>query len=629
MSSQVVRVQGFSKGSLGAIGKEVEREEKDFLENRNEDIDKSRTHLNDFYKHTQNGMYGEWKDICKNLNVTNADNLKKNAVAFEGMVITSDQEYFKSLGYVQGQEPPEKVRDFFDKSYEFVKQEIGFKGTDQNILCASVHYDETTPHLQVYYVPVVDTWKEKVLKKDENGKVMKNEKGSPIQERDSNGKLIWKEVKDSDQRKLSRDSFWKNKGGNKSYTQMQDRYYEQISKEYGLGRGEKGSTREHTTKQEWEQKKLNQEIVAKRKELAHVEKQTDKLKNELAYSKDGVVQVGLIATKEKTGEIERQNRALKREIGILQADNDKLKAENDKLKAEQKAQADALKDRTSESRMALDALDRQRIYEDFTAKVRKKTEKYDILMKPYEDTVSKAHEVGKEMLMHKQGYVDCLERRKTAQNDLKTMQTYKSTLESDLGQIKALQSVIEVSQRKIEQLQTEKENCSALNILKKRDCDRQIKELNETIKIKNDTLLEKHGATDTVDLVNWHENALRNCRDKIDTLSVKADNLTADAQEHLKAYKITQQSLKALTEPCRNIVSRYDSEYEPPNEYRHALNPVNTQGLSKNRAQAKEDLQVSWKDWDKIIDKAKANDILKTVNKPKSKEHSQSHELTR
>ena len=79
MSSQVVRVQGFSKGSLGAISKEVERDENDLLKNRNNDIDKSRTHLNEFFKHTKNGMYGEWKDVCKNLNISNSNNLKKNA----------------------------------------------------------------------------------------------------------------------------------------------------------------------------------------------------------------------------------------------------------------------------------------------------------------------------------------------------------------------------------------------------------------------------------------------------------------------------------------------------------------------------------------------------------------------
>lgn len=105
------------------------------MENRNEDIDKSRTHLNEFYKHTQNGMYGEWKDTCKNLNVTNADNLKKNAVAFEGMVITSDKEYFEKLGYVPGQEPPEKVKRVFDRSYEFAKQKSVFMEQTKYLMC--------------------------------------------------------------------------------------------------------------------------------------------------------------------------------------------------------------------------------------------------------------------------------------------------------------------------------------------------------------------------------------------------------------------------------------------------------------------------------------------------------------
>lgn len=196
MSCQVVRVQNFSKGSLGGIGKEVEREEKDLLENRNQDIDKNRTHLNEFYKHTENGMYAEFKKVSKALNISNAENLKKNATTFEGMIITLDKEYFEKLGYVPGQEPPGKVKEFFDKSYEFAIQEIGLKGTDKNILCASVHYDETTPHLQLYYIPVVDSWKEKVYEKDENGKVLKNENGSPIKARDDKGKIIYRDKRE-------------------------------------------------------------------------------------------------------------------------------------------------------------------------------------------------------------------------------------------------------------------------------------------------------------------------------------------------------------------------------------------------------------------------------------------------
>ena len=92
---------------------------------------------------------------------------------------------------------------------------------------------------------------------------------------------------------------------------MQDRYYEQISKEYGLGRGEKGSVREHTTKQEWETDKLNKEIVSKRKELSSLEKQTEKMKGELEYAKDGSVLVPQLASKQKVSEIQDQNRALK------------------------------------------------------------------------------------------------------------------------------------------------------------------------------------------------------------------------------------------------------------------------------------------------------------------------------
>lgn len=632
MSSQVVRVQGFSKGSLGAIGKEVERDEKDLLENRNEDIDKNRTHLNEFYKHTQNGMYGEWKDTCKELNVTNADSLKKNAIAFEGMVITSDKEYFEKLSYVPGQEPPQKVKEFFDKSYEFAKQEIGFKGTDKNILCASVHYDETTPHLQIYYIPVVDSWKEKVYKKDKNGKVVKTEKGSPVQERDSNGKLVWNNVTDSENRKLSRDSFWKNKGGNISYTQMQDRYYDQISKEYGLGRGEKGSRKEHTTKQEWKQQQLNKEIVAKRKELSSVEKQTNKLKEELEYSKDGSVLVPQLATKTKTAEIQNQNIALKREILFLQSENIKLKADNDKLKAEQQAQADALKDRGSVQRMSLNALDRQNIYEMYMAKAREKSDILDKAMKPYEDMVKKAHSVGKKMLEHKQGYVNCLEMRKLAQNDVEITQERKSTLETNLSEIRAIESNLNTSRFKKEQLGQEKNGYSSLQVLKRRECDKQIKLLSAEIKANEEVLennFDMNNRTDRVaisDEVRWYEGEITKCMHEINEKSIIADNFTDKAKEHLKVYKSIQQAKKTLYEPIKNILDRYDNEYVPPQEHKFTLEPYNMQGLSRNNIQAKEDILTTLDEMKQLVNYQKVNDILSKVSKPKVQYKSQGRE---
>jgi hypothetical protein len=632
MSSQVVRVQSFSKGSLGGIGKEVEREEKDLLENRNQDIDKSRTHLNEFYKHTENGMYAEFKKVSKDLNISNAENLKKNATAFEGMVITSDKEYFEKLGYVPGQEPPSKVKEFFAKSYEFAKQEIGFKGTDKNILCASVHYDETTPHLQLYYIPVVDSWKEKIYEKDENGKVLKNENGSPIQARDGKGKIIYRDVTDSEERRINRTQFWQNKGGKTSYTQMQDRYYEQMSKEYGLGRGEKGSTREHTTKQEWEQQKLTKEIVAKRKELSLVEKQIDKLKGELEYSKDGSVLVPQLATKTKTAEIQEQNRALKREFLVLQSENSKLKADNDKLRAEQQAQADALKDRGSIHRMSLDALDRQNIYEMYMAKARLRFDVLDKAMKPYEDMIAKAHSVGIEMVQHKKGYVDCLEMRKSPQNDVKTAQERKSTLETNLGEIRQIESRLNTSRFQLEKLEQEKNGYSVLQVLKKRECDKQIKSLSTEIKADEEVLENKFdmkNRTDRIsisDEVRWYEGEIRNCVHEINEKSALADNLSDKAKEHLQAYKTIQQSKSVMYDPVKNIIERYDNEYQPPQKYKLALESYNTQGLSRNKTQAKEDMRMTFDEMKQLINYKKANDILSKVDKPKTQIKSQYRE---
>ena len=113
----------------------------------------------------------------KELNATFRE--KKDSTAFEGMIITSDTVFFERLGWKKGEETPYAVMEFFNRCYEFALQEIGYKGTDKNILSAVIHLDETTPHLQLYYIPVVDTAKKKVYEKGADGKVLRNEKGSP------------------------------------------------------------------------------------------------------------------------------------------------------------------------------------------------------------------------------------------------------------------------------------------------------------------------------------------------------------------------------------------------------------------------------------------------------------------
>lgn len=252
ISYQVIRVQKFTKGSLVKIGAETERTAKN---NRNKDIDETRTPNNIYFKKSNDGLHAEWKNIVARNNASFKDT--KKSVAFEGIIITSDKVFFESLGYRQGEQPPSKVLEFFERAYKFVLKEIGYHGTDENILSAVIHLDETTPHLQLYYVPIVDYGKKKVYAKGNDGKVLRNEKGSPVQAKDINGKGKF-EYKSLPQPKICSSDFWEQRGGQISFGNLQDDFYEQVAIRYGLQRGEIGSNKKHTTKYEWEMQKLEE-----------------------------------------------------------------------------------------------------------------------------------------------------------------------------------------------------------------------------------------------------------------------------------------------------------------------------------------------------------------------------------
>lgn len=256
ISYQVIRVQKFSKGSLGKISGETERTSR---RHRNEDIDDERTPLNYYYKKSDGGLLQEWKFIVENNNASFKET--KKSVAFEGIIITSDKTFFEKLDYIPGHPLPQQILDFFNRSYKFILQQIGYHGTDENILSAVIHLDETTPHLQLYYVPLVDTGKKKVYAKDENGKVLRNKNGSPIQAKDSQGKSIYEEVK-LPQPKVCSSDFWEQRGGQLSFGNLQDDFYDQVSIRFGLKRGEIGSNKKHTTKYEWEKQRQEKEIQA-------------------------------------------------------------------------------------------------------------------------------------------------------------------------------------------------------------------------------------------------------------------------------------------------------------------------------------------------------------------------------
>ena len=257
ISYQVLRIEKFSKGDLGKIGAETERTAR---RHRNEDIDSERTPLNYYFKKSEDGLNAQWKQTMQGLNATFKET--KKAVAFEGVIITSDKTFFEERGYVPSEPLPLELQKFFADSYAFLKRQIGYRGGDQNILSAAVHLDETTPHLQLYYIPVVDEGRKKVYAKGADGKVLRNEKGSPVQEKDKNGRSLYERTQ-LEQPKVCSSEFWEQRGAQGSFGNLQDEFHEQVARYYGLERGEVGSSKKHTTKYQWQKQQQEQELAEK------------------------------------------------------------------------------------------------------------------------------------------------------------------------------------------------------------------------------------------------------------------------------------------------------------------------------------------------------------------------------
>ncbi len=331
MSSQVVRIQGYSKGSLSAIGNECDR--KPGVEHRNSDIDPERTPYNHSFKDVSEGggFYAEHAQLMTALNAQYRET--KKGIAFEGMVITSDLDFFKSLGYTGKGKPPKAVKDFFDKAYKWALEQVGYNGTDKNIISAKVHYDEKTPHLHIYYLPVTDKWQEKVYAKDEDGKVKRTERGTPIQAKDENGKTIFREVEDKERPKLSRTEFWRVRGGKNSYRRMQDDFQEKIGKEYGLERGEVGSDREHESKYQYKTRQLEEQL----KPFTEMKIKTDAIDEQATNLPFGKTMVDTKAF-ERTKKQAKSYIANREQIRTLKADQQQVK----KGKAENKSEREEL-----------------------------------------------------------------------------------------------------------------------------------------------------------------------------------------------------------------------------------------------------------------------------------------------
>ena len=143
MSYIVARMEKMKVGNLGGAYRHNERI---FKNHSNKDIDPNRSHLN--YELTDRDRSVSYEKQIKNyVNETKISKraIRKDAVLCDEWVITSDKKFFEDLNQ-------EQVQEFFDTAKKYFEEQYG----KQNIAYASVHLDESTPHMHMGVVPMKD-----------------------------------------------------------------------------------------------------------------------------------------------------------------------------------------------------------------------------------------------------------------------------------------------------------------------------------------------------------------------------------------------------------------------------------------------------------------------------------------
>lgn len=225
MSYQVIHVQKLKGSAIGGVEIHSERE-REGVSHTNPDIDWSRTEQN-YQLHEPalhaRGTYA--RRIDDRLREAGIARVRKDAVKLCGIVISSDREFFAQLS-------AEQQREFFQRSYDFMAARYG----KENILSAVVHMDETTPHMHLYLVPITP-----------------------------DNRLCCKEIFDK-----------------RGLAALHDAFYRDVSKAYGLDRGEgadKGKRREHFDTQEF--KSYTAAIAKKQEQLVEARQTLSNAREEL------------------------------------------------------------------------------------------------------------------------------------------------------------------------------------------------------------------------------------------------------------------------------------------------------------------------------------------------------------
>lgn len=140
MSYAIMRLEKRNSKNIVGMFRHNERKTEN---HSNEDINKDLSYLN--YQLIECDSYSDKinKEIKDRYKVNKS--IRKDAVLCVEVLFTSDKNFFEKL-------TPEQEKIYFEKSVEFLKEQFG----EKNVIFATVHKDETTPHLHAGFIPMTD-----------------------------------------------------------------------------------------------------------------------------------------------------------------------------------------------------------------------------------------------------------------------------------------------------------------------------------------------------------------------------------------------------------------------------------------------------------------------------------------
>ena len=227
MSYGIMRCEKRKMQAAGGIHAENNRTADKHQEFKASDIDWNKTDENIFLVESKCLK----ADIEREIHRCGIDTWRKDAVTFIDTLYTASPEFFETRS-------KEEIKQYFEDCLNFHKQEFG-----NHVVNAVIHLDEATPHMHVQSVPLVE-------KPAEIGEL-----GVP---KPTEYKLSAKELM----------------GNIKEYKQRQDRFFEAVSKGYGLDRGETKDAehqREHLSSLQYKQQQTEKEIEARKSDLKAIE----------------------------------------------------------------------------------------------------------------------------------------------------------------------------------------------------------------------------------------------------------------------------------------------------------------------------------------------------------------------